>query len=545
MARVLFFLAVFSLMLSGCSGTDGTKKTQASPEQELNIAFSFLPNTMDAQVSGEAADERYLIPMSGLLFRLDSNGGYQPDLAEGFTVSEDGCTYTIRLKENLRYGNGEPITARDFVYTFRRIADPLNASQGIFLITDVCKVKNVEDVMTGTLPVEELGVSAPDERTFVVELSEPCPYFPYVLTETGCAPCSRSFYESCNGEYATSADTLLSSGPFIVDRYEPLGMQVHYVRNPYYVNADQISLPGMTIRQVASTQEAAMCYEAGDEDIIQMTGEYAALAEGDPALHQVTSGTIRFLGGSLENVPAWRNRNIRLAFANAIDRESIVEHYYQTGASSLTRCIPTGFSVEEDGSDFAADPERYSDICTFDVDRAGEYWQQGLKELGVSSLTIELTATSQVQALMEILQEQLEEALPGLTLDVRLITPGQFTDALSKGDFELIYMGWTADYPDPNSFLGCLVEGSPINRSIYESETFTGLMSKAAVETDSAKRMALLHQAEDTMMEDMAVIPLFSTGDTYLISEKVEGCFLTFHGDLICEYSRKMPGEQK
>ncbi|MCR5790124.1 MAG: peptide ABC transporter substrate-binding protein [Lachnospiraceae bacterium] len=539
MARVLFFLAVFGLMLSGCSGMNGTQKAQASPAQELNIAYSVLPITMDGQLSSDVADEKYLLPMSGLLFRLDSNGGYEPDLAEGFTVSEDGCTYTIRLKENLRYGNGEPITAQDFVYAFRRLADPLNASQGIFLITDVCKVKNVEDVMTGTLPVEELGVSAPDARSLVVELSEPCPYFPYVLTKANCAPCSRSFYESCNGEYATSADTLLSSGPFIVDRYEPLGMQVHYVKNPYYVNADRVSLPGMTIREVASTQEAAMCYEAGEEDIIQMKGEYAALAEGDPALQQMTTGIIRYLAGNLKNVPAWGNRNIRLAIANAIDRESIVEHYFQTGAASLTRCIPTGFCVEEDGSDFAADPERYSDVCTFDADRARQYWQQGLKELGVDSLTIELMSASQVQALMEILKEQLEEALPGLTLDVRLASPGQLTDALSKGDFELYFMGWAADYPDPNSFLGILEEGSPMNRSVYASKAFNDLMNKAALETDPQKRMALLHQAEDTVMEDMAFIPLFSTGDTYLISEKVEGYFLTFNGGLSCEYSKK------
>ncbi len=547
MRRIILFLACCLLLsFTACAGKGNISETRAGGSgktdvlgndaalgTELNVAMTNLPATMDPQLAADTISVQYLDPIVGHLFREDAKEGYVPELAEGFTVSGDGLTYTIKLKEGLFYSNGSPITAADFVYAVRRIADPKNASADIFLIEDVCKVKNVGEVNRGELPIEELGVHAPDERTFVIELEMPCPYLPYVLSKPALSPCNRDFVESRHGNYAISPETMLSSGPFYVDRYEPLGLQTHYVKNPYFVDADQVSLSGISMRQVANMQEAMMCYESGDVDITPISGEYAVLSGGDAALKERTGGIIFYLGANGETNAAWGNKNIRMALADALDRESIEEKYYRTGTMALTRIIPEGFAVEPDGSDFSKDKGRYGELCAYDPAKAKECWEKGLKELGVSDLTVNIIAGTGSEQLLEIMKDQLEKTLPGLTLESRTVPMAQFLDTMQKGDYEFFLFGWSADYPDPNSFLGLFDSESPYNYSRFEDEEYDRFMSESAYEIDPVKRMGLLHKAEDIIMEEMAVIPLFARGSSYLIPESVTGVEIGFSGDLL------------
>ena len=201
-----------------------------------------MPITMDAQMAYDAASFDYLGIMVGLLFKTNSNGEIVNDLAEGYEVSEDGLIYTIKLRDDIRYSNGERITAQDFVYTLQRIADPLVATNAIYIFADICEIKNIADVNMGKLPLTELGVTAQDDQTLIIELEKSCPYFINLLTLPCCAPSNRAFIEKCGALYASSAEYLLGSGPYYIDRYEPFDTQVHYSPNPYYYDMDSVKL---------------------------------------------------------------------------------------------------------------------------------------------------------------------------------------------------------------------------------------------------------------------------------------------------------------
>ena len=218
---VLLLLSL--VLLSGCSVRTSPGK-DINADNELDVALLSLPVTMDPQMVSDTASLQYLNPCTGSLYRMGDTGEMIPELCEKSSVSADGLTYTFTLRDDIFYSNGTPITAEDFVFALQRVADPDNMSPGIFVITDICRVKNVDEVASGTMPVEMLGAAAPDERTFIIELAEPCPYLLSVMIMPEFSPCNKDFYYSCNGRYATSPETMLSSGPFIIDRYEPLGI---------------------------------------------------------------------------------------------------------------------------------------------------------------------------------------------------------------------------------------------------------------------------------------------------------------------------------
>ncbi len=533
---VLFISVIF--LLTGCAegkaapaGETGTGvKGGGTPGNELNVALTFLPGTMDPQLNTDAGTGQYLTPCCGTLYRVDEKEGIVEEFAESYEMSEDGLTYTIRLRDGLRYSNGDRITAKDFVYAFRRIADPREASTSIFLIQDICQVENVREVNNGLMNVERLGVSAPDDRTFVVKLSKPCPFIFYVLAKQATAPCNEEFKEQCGGNYALSPETILSSGPFMVDRYEPMGMQVHYSPNPYYIDSDKVKLSGMTFRQVANTQQAVMAYETGEADAIMIEGDYLDISEGDPCLKEKTSGGIHYFQGNFDSSQAWRNRNIRLALAKSIDRESIVRNFLKSSAQPLTRVIPREFALEPDGSDFGRDVDRYEETCGYDPEAARMYWEKGLKELSVSELTVTITARASFTQFFEIIKDQVERNLPGMKLELNLVSNSQFFEIMAKRDFEIIVLGWAADYPDPNSMLSLWCSGSNENYGNNKNERYDSLIAESSVENDPVKRTELQHQAETEVMTDLTIIPLYSEGTCWLVSENLENLNIDFTG---------------
>ena len=186
--------------------------------------------------------------------------------------------------------------------------------------------------------------------------------------------------------------------------------------------------------------------------------------------------------------------------------------------------------LADDGSDFADDSDRYSENCGYDPERAKEYWDEGLEELGTTSLELEILAESKYQGSIEILKDQWEKTLPGFTLNARFVSDSQCMEDLYRGDFELYLGGWVADYPDPNAFLSLFDSRSPLNYSSYANPEYDRLLRQASLETAPEERFELLHKAEDEIMEDLGVIPLISSGGAYLISDRVKGVEIVFNG---------------
>ena len=515
-----YALLLTMVLLMGCLSGCGHRGDDIS---EVNIAFSSSPPTVDSALVSDTASADAACPFLSTLYVYDARRNLVPGLAESYTCSEDGLTYTFKLREGLLWSDGRDLTAEDFVYGFQRLSDPEVGSNAVYFITECCVIKNAPDVSVGHMPVSELGVSAPDKKTFVIELEQPCPYFIALTASVNMAPCNRDFCTSCGSSYATSPDTVLSCGPYILDRFEPLGTQIHYTRNPNYYNADEITVEYISAQVVANAQQALMCYQAGDVDITSVSGEYLELAEGDPHLMTFSTASSFSLEMNFKN-KVLANRNVRLALAKSIDRESLVKNVLRSGNTPLYRINPGGYYYETDRTDFAEDPHRYDEYTGYDPAKAAEYWKQGLSETGKSSAELQMIYASSMSSVAEALKAELEKNLPGLEIKLKIITNKEYSSAKAKGDYDLFLSGWIGDYGDPTTFYmqytsgaGAVGYSDPKFDKVYAS-----CQSGEAV-SDPDIRNQRLHQAEDILMKNVAVIPVFSQGRVLLVSDDVKG----------------------
>ena len=520
----LLLIVTILFCLAGCDG-----KSDMQLKKELNIQLTGSPTTIDPQCVSDTGSSFVVAFFVSTLYEYTADNRLVPGLAESRDLSDDNLTITYHLKKGICWSDGSPITAEDFVYAFQRLADPEIGSNSVYFITDCCRLKNADGVTTGELPVSELGVSAPDLETFVIELEESCPYLDSLLTFPVFAPCKRSFCASCGKEYATSPETMLYSGPFVLDRYEPLATQIHLVPNPYYHNEGRPALPGVNLQVVADAQQAAMCYQNGILDVITITGEITDLALDDPQLKRFPTAGMQYICFNPTECPALSNRNIRMALSKSIDRDSISKNVLRLGYSTLTRVSPPGYYFETDGSDFSKDEDRYNEYTAFNAAAAKAAWQEGLKELGISSLKLNFCYNATTGTEAEAIKAQMENCLPGLEIELKPLTRKEYLNMSSAGaGYDIFMGGWVGDYQDPTTFFYLYVNGG--KGMMYRSEEFDELISlSGSVEAvkDPDMRNGLLHDAEDILMEGICVIPLFTYEDAYLVRAGVNNFVLT------------------
>ena len=526
--KAICIILTFILVVCGLSGCGSTKTSSL----ELNLALGAAPTTADPQLQADTTSASVTSLFTAGLYEYDENGKIAPCLAEGFDLSEDGCTYTFHLKKDLKWSDGRPLTAQDFVFALRRFADPNVGSNSVYLITDCCTIKNAKEVSTGKKPINELGVSSPDKDTFVVELEEPCPFFCEMTSLGNFSPCNEEFYHSVGDDYAAQAKSILSCGPYIIDRYEPLPVQIHYTKNPYFCMADKIKVEGINLQVIEDNQQKMMCYETGLMDVVSVSGELAELHKDSPELHVFPSATTYCIDVNTRTCDALKNKNIRMALSKSIDREDITTNLMKSGFTALTRAIPTEFYYEQDGSDFAKDTDMYKAYAGYDPEEAQKLWKQGLSELGVSEISLNFLYSSTNSAQCEAIASYMEKNLPGLKIELLSKSMKDVIQAKSNGGYDLLFNGWAADYADPTSFLGQYISDATVvgyNNPDYDAvykQTMSSEMAK-----DAGERNKLLHKLEDMVMEDAGIIPIFSKGENFMIREGVDGFLLTPHGD--------------
>ena len=507
---------ILFISVTGCGAVD------VNGTDCLNISMNSSPATMDGQLATDVGSARAISLYTSTLLAYNKNNELLPALAESYDVSDDGLTYTFHLKNRLKWSDGRDLTAKDFVFALRRLADPDTGSGAIFMIADACTIKNVNRVNSGECSPEELGVSAPDDTTFVVDLENPCPYFPSLITAAAFVPCNEDFFKECNGEYATASDKILSCGAYSVDRYEPLAVQINYVKNPYYY-APADKLPEeITLQVIKNTQQAVMCYQTGMLDAALISGDLISWLEGDNDLIAIDYANSQFITfGNIEKTPA-NNKHIRRAMTMAVDREGIVKNVVRAGAYTLNRINPQNSYLETDGTDFSADDHRYDDVCSYDPEAAKKEWEQGLKELGIDSVEMEFAFPQRAQSKCEAIKQEWEKTLPGLKINLNMLQSKDWVLATTKAVHDILYQGWAADYIDPTAFFNLFKTGSH-GEGAYSNPAVDELLEKSntsEIVGNPDERNKILHKTEDLLMEDSACIPLYSDQVCYLVNSE-------------------------
>jgi oligopeptide transport system substrate-binding protein len=514
-----------ALVLAACGGnntadsSDSSATGTAGSGQVLNLVESAEIPTMDSVQATDTVAFTALSNVNEGLYRQGLNGTVELGMAaEDPTVSADGLTYTFKIRDNAKWSNGEPVTAADFVYSWRKLVDPASAASYSYMMDGV--VANATEIMAGDKKPEELGIKAVDEKTLEITLASPVPYFKDLLTLAMFFPQNQAFVEKQGDKYALSSGALLYNGPFVLAKWDAASLSWTYERNKDYWDADKVNLDAINVEVIKETSTALNLYDTGAIDRMILTGEYVTQKTGDPDLHTMPTSSVFYLKFNQQrDNPALKNANIRKALAMAFDKQAYADVVLQNGSIPANGLVPKGLALDPStGEDYRAEN---GDLLSFNAAEAKTYWEKGLAELGQDSVTLELLSddTENAKRSSEFLQSQLQTNLPGLTVTLRNVPFKVRLEADTKGTYDIELAGWGADYADPINFLELFQTTNGNNKSGYSNAQYDALIDAARTNvSDLDARWANLLQAEKILMEDAGIAPLYQR--SYAVLQK-------------------------
>jgi len=527
-------------LFTGCTSAGSKKEQQAQP---LNLMSPSELTTLDTSVMLDFPDAIIQTAAFEGLYALDDQNQLIPAGAKELpSISEDGKTYTIPLREEAIWSNDEPVTAHDFEYAWKKMIDPENGYVYSFLLRDT--LLNAADIADGKKAVAELGVKALDDYTLEVKLKEAAPYFTSLLAFPTFFPQNQKAVEQYGTDYGATGEKTVYNGPFTVENWKQTELSWDLKKNKNYWDRKNVKSEHIHYEVVKEAATALNLFEAGQLDVASVTGELAKQNQNNPAYHSYPTATMNYLRLNQKrqgkDTPL-TNEALRKALALGIDKENLVNHVIADGSQPLYGAVTKGFVTNpETGKDFR---EEAGDLMTYDRETALKYWEKAQKELG-SKITLDLMVTDDgsYKKMGESLQGSLEALFDGLTINVTALPTETALNLGRESDYDLFLIYWTPDYQDPISTLATLKSGNDRN---YSNPTYDQLLDKATqtYATNSQKRWKTLIAAEKEVIETTAgMIAISQNQQTVLQSDQVKGIsYHTFAAPLTLKNIYKEP----
>ncbi len=533
---------LFCLMLALAVAASCAVLPVMAEDRYLGVMLGTNVMSLDTNLATDGDSFEVIADCIDGLMQMDADGAAVPAIAESYDLSDDGLTYTFHLRD-AKWTNGDAVTANDFVFAWRRIAK--EAGEYAYMLDEIGNIKGAAEIISKqTDDLTTLGVSAPDDKTFVVELNVPVSFFPSLMYFPTFYPINEAFYTSLEeGTYGTSPETFLSNGAFVLESYTPGTANLSVKKNPDYWDADRVKLAGIKYQVVGSSDNALTAYRTGALDVVMISGNQVSAANADAELSKslkVTgAGYMWYLSFSQTEKNAQNgmlaNTNLRLAITNAIDRDNLVDNYVMDGSLATFTAVPPQFAASSTtGEDFSADQARFADYVGYDPDKAAEYFEKAKSELGVD--TFEFTMIygnnegDEVAKVAQAIKEDVEDALPGLTINLQPMTKAERLDKMQNDNYDVALTRWGPDYADPMTYLGMWVTNNSNNYGFWSNEKYDQLIADCttgAYITDYDARWNAMYEAESLVMQEAVIAPLYTKANANLIVPGVEG--IQFH----------------
>ena len=493
----------------------------------LRISYTTDITTLDSSLSYSEKTNEVLANCAATLFKHDVDGNLTNEVVKDYNISEDGLTYTFNLRNDFKWTNGDPLTAHDFVYALRRIADPDTGSSYADTVINA-HLKNGEEVVNGEKPVTELGAAAPDDYTLVLTLSHPCPY---LLTFLGAfIPINQKFCEAQGDKFGTAIEYQIWCGAYKLTDWQT-EYEAILEKNPDYPMADDIKIDTISIKVIKDVNTAVNLFETNELDYTELTGEQAIQYKDDPRAVIKPCLMINVLTLCQKRNPILANVNARKAISHVLDKQFVVDEIQSNGATIADYLIPYGLAVDENGKDFR---DTTNIPPAYDIELAKEYWEKAKDELKLDSYEIKLLTgdSAKSKRVAEFFQSQLEKNLDGVTVTFEYATSKNGIQKELDGDFDCTFSTWNADFLDLSTYTSMYVTGAYINTGRFHNEEYDELCRKANDEDvfDREARWADLRRAEEILVVDEAgIVPIYQNAKMYLVSERLQG----FHNAFI------------
>ncbi|MGF2711558.1 peptide ABC transporter substrate-binding protein [Bacillus mycoides] len=539
LTAVVVPVLAMSVALTACSGSGGEKKTTTTSnsgeekksdikyaaKQVLNRTENQEIPTMDTSKSTDTLGAQILGNTMEGLYRLDKDNKPIPAAAESSTKSEDGKKYTFKLRKDAKWSNGDPVTAKDFVYGWQRLLDKNTAAEYAFI---AYYIKNAEAINKGEKPATELGAKAVDDYTLEVELEKPVPYFLNLLAFPSYYPLNEKFVKEKGEKFGLEADTTLYNGPFVMASWKhEQGWQLK--KNDKYWDNKTVKLEEINYSVVKEVATKVNLYDTGSIDFTLLSGEfvdkYKANKEEYGEYSEASTFFLRLNQKRNGQDTPLKSKKLREAIALSIDKKGLANVILNNGSKATDQLVPKGLATGPDGKDYQ---DTFKNGLKYDTKKGAAAWEEAKKELGKDQVTIELLSYDDGTAkkIADYFKDQIEKNLKGVTVTTKIQPFKQKLKLESAQDYEVSFAGWSPDYSDPMTFIDMFESKSPYNQMSYSNPKYDEMVQKAGNEllSDPKKRWETLGKAEKLFLEeDAGLVPLYQTGRAYVMKPNVKG----------------------
>ena len=509
------WLVVFCFaLLTSCGGKPNDK---ADDEIRLSRGLTATPDTLDPHKNLSVDGHPVMYDLYEGLLRYSADGVLEGAVAEDWRVSGDGLHYHFTFRDKLVWSNGDPLTANDFVFSFRRLVDPNTAASYAGFLTSIV---NADEIIRGEKNPDSLGVRAIDSRTLEIDLVESTPYFPQLLTHPATAPLHQASLKE-HGDQFTKPGLLVSNGAYTL-KDSVFGSVISLTRNPNYRDKGSVSIDAVDYHIVVNDEAMYNRYRAGELHITASvpSGSFLSIREERPNELKVAPQLGLFYFGFNMTTPKFGDaKQLRRALSMAIDREALVEKVTGRGEMPAYSWVPPGIDGYE--------PAVFDFQLMTKEQRIEEarrlYLEAGFSDANPAKFELRYNVGDAQQKLALAVQAMWREILGAQAELINEEFQVLLSNITQKRITEVFRLNWTGDYFDPYTFLQLMESSNPSNMTGYSNPAFDQLMVDAASEVDQVKRMAIFREAEALMLSENPAIPLYFPVSKHLVKPEVRG----------------------
>lgn len=535
MLAIFLSAALFVTAFAGC----GKKKADG-----ITVQIGPNPETLDPALNSAVDGGNMLITLFETLLIIDQDNKVQPGQAEKYEVSPDGLTWTFTMRDGLKWSDGTELNAKDFEYTFKRIADTNVAAP--YAETVIGMIEGYKDAIDSKNP-EKLNVKASDDgKTLTIKLAYPCSYFDKIVAFGTMSPVQKATVEKNGDSWATKPETYVCNGPYTITEWTP-SEKIVCKKNENYKggwDSSKIVNDKLTFLLLEDSSASYTAYTGGTAQLIKdvPTEEIPTLKKDkkdefnvDPIL-----GTY-YLSMNLNKAP-FNNKNVRKALSLAIDRDYVANTVMQGTYTPAYNYVGTGVDDVDPGK-FLENSKAANGGKTYISEDYKANLEEAKKALaeagypegkGFPTITYSTNDTGYHKALAEYLQKVYKDL--GITMNIDIVDWSSFTPKRRAGEYEMARNGWVMDYNDASNMIELFTSTNGNNDGKYNNPAFDKAMNDSKV-ADKTAHFAALHEAEKIVSEDYGFIPVAYYNDFWLQSTSLKGTWHSPYGYWYLQYA--------
>lgn len=532
--RILSLLLVVMLLIAAVAGCSNGAENQTPANNEpsdsegntgepvvseqpktLRFIVHTEPEVLDPGLAADSSPSVFLINTFEGLTSLNEKDNPVPGVAKEWEISEDGLEYVFHLRENAKWSDGQDVTAEDYSYAWKRVLNPEFGADYAWLMLPY--IKNAQSYYDGELGIEEVGIEVIDAKTIKLTLEQATPYMLDLLSCWTYFPVRKDIVEADENWYR-NPETYISNGAFAMKEYN-FGESIVLSKNVNYYDNENITLDEIQIDFVEDENTALSAYEAGEVDGVESVpkSEIPRLKLEEEGFYILPKLQHIWINFNIAEAP-YDDVRVRKALALAIDREQIVSQILQGGEKPASGLVPLG--VQYGGEDFREVGGNYGIPASGDIELAKKLLEEAGYPNGEGFPVIELkdNGKSYIEAVANMWEQNL-----GLETEIVVREWKIHISELKSLDFSVARGGWTGDYLHPTTFLDIFTPNSGVNYTNWLDDEYVSILKKAQTEQDITKHLDYLHQAEDILMEEMPIAPLYYSTNAMLMNSEVKG----------------------